>query len=65
MIRKFGWLLSIVITSVLLMGAVPQQTSTFAVPWWGWLLIITVALLVMFLVVLLLDVRAPRDEDKS
>ena len=65
MIRKFGWLLSIVITSVLLMGAVPQQTSTFAGPWWGWLLIITVALLVMFLVVLLLDVRAPRDEDKS
>lgn len=58
-----------VVSSAMLMGAVPLQESTLpSVPWWVWLLGFSVGLLLLFIMVIRLDWNSAkqqlRDEDQ-
>lgn len=48
--------LFIILVSMFLMGTAPAQAAeTFTMPWWGWLIIITVVLVLMMAITLGLD----------
>ncbi len=50
---------------ILLTAAVPQQSILENIPWWVWLLVIAVLLLIMFGLVLAVDVRSTRNKDNG
>lgn len=45
-------------SGVLLTAAVPQQIALENIPWWVWLIVIAVILLILFGLVLAVDVRS-------
>lgn len=48
--------------------AAAYQEESFAIPWWGWLVAITVLLLLAFIVILAFDFRdapASREDDND
>lgn len=58
MIRKTtAMLVGIILSSIFMLGAIPlqQRGPLAAIPWWAWLAIIAVVLLILFLVVMRLD----------
>jgi NhaP-type Na+/H+ or K+/H+ antiporter len=67
MIRKTtAILVAIVFSSIFLLGAIPlqQQGPLSVIPWWGWLAIIAVVLLILFIVVMRMDWNsAPKQRD--
>lgn len=56
--------LFIIMVSVFLMGAAPRQDAVaFEMPWWGWLIIITVILIFMLSLTLGLDMSGSSDSE--
>ena len=50
---------------VLLTAATPQQTILEDIPWWVWLIVISVILLIMFGLVLAVDLRSTGDNEQD
>ena len=57
MVRKLTHWSVLLLTAFLLMASAPAQESTLTIPWWGWMLAITIVLLGTFLFILAFDWR--------
>lgn len=50
---------------LMLMAATPQQTTELKIPWWVFLVVITVVLLGLFIAILRMDWGAAGKDDKN
>lgn len=50
---------------ILLTAAVPLQSTLEEIPWWVWLVVIAVLILVMFGLVLMVDVRSAGNNEND
>jgi heme/copper-type cytochrome/quinol oxidase subunit 2 len=66
MYRRYFSLLLLIILNLLSVAAAPQQAEgSLEIPWWVWLIVISVFLLIAFVVFISLDWREANGRDEN